>query len=185
MENESKYGLNKNISNNKIIKNIQNDFFQNKNSINFINSNFYVKQKDKNENLNKNNIVEPLTILNKHKGPVKALAWSPWQRSVLATGGGRKDNYIRFYNADTKSVISEYNTGSQVCQILWNKYEKEIISSHGNNKNPICIWSYPKMNKITELTGHLSRALYMAMSPDGCTMVSGSSDETLRFWNIK
>ena len=184
LENESKYGLNKNIPNNKIIKNIQNDFFQNKNSINFINSNFYVKQKDKNENLNKNNIVEPLTILNKHKGPVKALAWSPWQRSVLATGGGRKDNYIRFYNADTKSVISEYNTGSQVCQILWNKYEKEIISSHGNNKNPICIWSYPKMNKITELTGHLSRALYMAMSPDGCTMVSGSSDETLRFWNI-
>ena len=40
------------------------------------------------------------------------------------------------------------------------------------------------MNKITELTGHLSRALYLAMSPDGCTLVSGSSDETLRFWNI-
>lgn len=45
-----------------------------------------------------------------------------------------KDNVIRFYNADTKSVIGEYNTGSQVCQILWNKYEKEIISSHGNSK---------------------------------------------------
>ena len=132
----------------------------------------------------KNNIIEPLTIINKHKGPVKALAWSPWQRNVLATGGGKKDNVIRFYNADTKSVIGEYNTGSQVCQILWNKYEKEIISSHGNSKNSICVWTYPKMNKIAELNGHLSRALYMAMSPDGCTLVSGSSDETLRFWNI-
>jgi cell division cycle protein 20 (cofactor of APC complex) len=132
----------------------------------------------------KNNIIEPLTIINKHKGPVKALAWSPWQRNVLATGGGKKDNVIRFYNADTKSVIGEYNTGSQVCQILWNKYEKEIISSHGNSKNSICVWTYPKMNKIAELNGHLSRALYMAMSPDGCTFVSGSSDETLRFWNI-
>jgi WD40 repeat protein len=40
------------------------------------------------------------------------------------------------------------------------------------------------MNKIAELNGHLNRALYLAMSPDGCTMVSGSSDETLRFWNI-
>ena len=40
------------------------------------------------------------------------------------------------------------------------------------------------MNRITELTGHLNRVLYMAMSPDGCTLVSGSSDETLRFWNI-
>lgn len=38
----------------------------------------------------KNNIIEPLTIINKHKGPVKALAWSPWQRNVLATGGGKK-----------------------------------------------------------------------------------------------
>ena len=131
-----------------------------------------------------NNTIEPLIIINKHKGPVKALAWSPWQRNVLATGGGKKDNVIRFYNADTKSVIGEYNTGSQVCQILWNKYEKEIISSHGNSKNSIYVWTYPKMNKIVELNGHLSRALYMAMSPDGCTLVSGSSDETLRFWNI-
>ena len=40
------------------------------------------------------------------------------------------------------------------------------------------------MNKIAELNGHLNRALYLSMSPDGCTMVSGSSDETLRFWNI-
>ena len=143
------------------------------------NNKYKLKKKKK-----KNNIIEPLTIINKHKGPVKALAWSPWQRNVLATGGGKKDNVIRFYNADTKSVIGEYNTGSQVCQILWNKYEKEIISSHGNSKNSICVWTYPKMNKIAELNGHLSRALYMAMSPDGCTLVSGSSDETLRFWNI-
>ena len=130
------------------------------------------------------NYIEPLIIINKHKGPVRALAWSPWQRNVLATGGGKKDNFIRFYNVDTKSIVGEYNTGSQVCQILWNKYEKEIISSHGNNKNSINVWSYPKMNKIAELTGHLSRALYMTMSPDGCTVVSGASDETLRFWNI-
>ena len=168
-----------NININNIIN--EHEFFQNKNKIN----NHNLKQNKTNEDINENNnIIEPLIIINKHKGPVKALAWSPWQRSVLATGGGKKDNIIRFYNTDTKSVIGEYNTGSQVCQILWNKYEKEIISSHGNNKNPICIWSYPKMNKITELTGHLSRALYLAMSPDGCTLVSGSSDETLRFWNI-
>ena len=164
---------------------LEDEFNSQKNNINNridnkLNYNFLRKK-----TFNKNdNIIEPLIIINKHKGPVRALAWSPWQRSVLATGGGKKDNCIRFYNADTKSVIGEYNTGSQVCQILWNKYEKEIISSHGNNKNPIYVWSYPKMNRITELTGHLNRVLYMAMSPDGCTMVSGASDETLRFWNI-
>ena len=40
------------------------------------------------------------------------------------------------------------------------------------------------MNKIAELHGHMNRVLYLSMSPDGCTIVSGSSDETLRFWNI-
>ena len=172
-ENEDEYNSKNNIN--------DNGFISNRNKINYLNNNFLKK----NHKLNKHdNIIEPLSIINKHKGPIRALAWSPWQRSVLATGGGKKDNFIRFYNADTKSIIGEYNTGSQVCQIVWNKYEKELISSHGNNKNPIFVWSYPKMNKITELTGHLSRALYMTMSPDGCTLVSGASDETLRFWNI-
>ena len=40
------------------------------------------------------------------------------------------------------------------------------------------------MYKITELNGHMSRVLYMAMSPDGCSLVSGAGDETLRFWKI-
>ena len=150
---------------------------------NNINNGITHNKKPKNKNINEN-IIEPFLILNKHKGPVRALQWSPWHNNILATGGGKKDNSIKFFNTDTKSVINEYNTGSPVCQILWNKYEKEIISSQGNNKNQICLWSYPKMNKIAELNGHLNRALYLAMSPDGCTMVSGSSDETLRFWNI-
>ena len=148
-----------------------------------INTNINRIRKSKSKILDED-IIEPFIILNKHKGPVRALQWSPWHNNILATGGGKKDNTIKFFNADTKSVVSEYNTGSPVCQILWNKYEKEIISSQGNSKNQICLWSYPKMNKIAELNGHLNRALYLAMSPDGCTMVSGSSDETLRFWNI-
>ena len=40
------------------------------------------------------------------------------------------------------------------------------------------------MTKITELTGHMERVLYMALSPDGTTIVSGASDETLRFWKV-
>ena len=171
---------NENSSENNFIEN-NFSFLSKKNNLNYIKKNILKKSECI---IGNDNVIEPLIIINKHKGPVRALAWSPWQRSVLAIGGGKKDNFIRFYNADTKSVIGEINTGSQVCQILWNRYEKEIISSHGNNKNPIYVWSYPKMNKITELIGHLSRPLYMAMSPDGCTLVSGASDETLRFWNI-
>lgn len=34
------------------------------------------------------------------------------------------------------------------------------------------------------MTGHTYRVLYLAMSPDGSTIVTGAGDETLRFWNI-
>jgi WD40 repeat protein len=40
------------------------------------------------------------------------------------------------------------------------------------------------MEKIATLTGHTYRVLYLAMSPDGSSIVTGAGDETLRFWNI-
>ena len=39
------------------------------------------------------------------------------------------------------------------------------------------------MEKLVTLTGHSHRVLYLAMSPDGSTIVSGAGDETLRFWD--
>ncbi|KAI9197745.1 hypothetical protein LWI28_003568 [Acer negundo] len=40
------------------------------------------------------------------------------------------------------------------------------------------------MVKTAELTGHTSRVLFMAQSPDGCTVASAAAGETLRFWNV-
>jgi len=40
------------------------------------------------------------------------------------------------------------------------------------------------MQKQATLTGHTYRVLYLAMSPDGQSIVTGAGDETLRFWNI-
>jgi cell division cycle 20-like protein 1, cofactor of APC complex len=39
------------------------------------------------------------------------------------------------------------------------------------------------LDMVASLTGHTSRVLYLAMSPDGETIVTGAGDETLRFWN--
>lgn len=40
------------------------------------------------------------------------------------------------------------------------------------------------MKKVATLTGHSYRVLYLAMSPDGESIVTGAGDETLRFWKI-
>ena len=50
-------------------------------------------------------------------------------------------------------------------------------------QNQIQIWRYPSMTEIATLSGHTFRVLYLAMSPDGQTIVTGAGDETLRFWN--
>lgn len=137
-----------------------------------------------NKPFNSTNEISPLFVLTKHEAAVKALAWSPYSSNILATGGGKKDHCINFWNIENGSLINSYNTGSQVCNLLWNRYEKEIISSHGYSKNQISIWKYPKMTKVADLVGHLNRVLFLAMSPDGCSLVSGSADETLRLWTI-
>ena len=139
-----------------------------------------------NENNNNNNPYEikPYSINNLHQAAVKAMNWCPWKRHVLATGGGSKDKNIKIYSCDCNKLIRNINTGSQVCALVWNEKEKEIISSHGYNKNQIIFWNYEKNKKICELKGHMNRVLYMTKSPDEIFICTGSGDETLRFWKI-
>ena len=137
-----------------------------------------------NESTNNNYEIKPYCINNLHQAAVKAMNWCPWKRHVLATGGGSKDKSIKIYSCDNNKLIKNINTGSQVCSLIWNEKEKEIISSHGYNKNQIIVWNYEKNKKICELKGHMNRVLFMAKSPDERFLCSGSGDETLRFWKI-
>lgn len=75
----------------------------------------------------------------------------------------------------------------KVCNLIWSLTSHELVSTHGFSsttaQNQICIWKYPTLNMVASLTGHTHRVLYLAMSPDGETIVTGAGDETLRFWN--
>ena len=130
------------------------------------------------------NAVAPKFQLAGHSAAVKALAWSPHDSTTLATGGGTADRSIKFWNAQTGACLNSIDTGSQVCALQWNPHSKEILSSHGFSNNELNLWSYPRMTKVKTLTGHSSRALHLATSPDGATCVSAGADETLRFWNV-
>lgn len=129
----------------------------------------------------------PLWKFHEHTAAVKALAWDPHVSGVLATGGGTQDKHIRFWNVLNGSMLHELDTGSQVCNLIWSLTSHELVSTHGFSsttaQNQICIWKYPTLNMVASLTGHTNRVLYLAMSPDGETIVTGAGDETLRFWN--
>lgn len=168
-----------------------------------------------------------------HKAAVKAIAWSPHQRGLLASGGGTADRCIKFWNTVSTAqnsanaglanssnhqnlsnadldlsatnlasatpspllppsasapsnphLIRSHDTGSQVCNLLFSTLTSELVSTHGYSQHAINIWKYPSMSQVVSLTGHTYRVLYLSMSPDGGTVVTGAGDETLRFWDV-
>ena len=126
----------------------------------------------------------PVCRFSDHTAAVKAVAWSPHQHGLLASGGGTADRHIRFWNSLNSTPLHRVDTGSQVCNLMWSTSVNEIVSTHGYSLNQIIVWKYPSMQKLVTLTGHTYRVLYLAMSPDGQTVVTGAGDETLRFWSV-
>lgn len=126
----------------------------------------------------------PLYCFTQHLAAVKAIAWSPHQHGLLASGGGTADRCIRFWNTVSGTLINSIDTGSQVCNLVWSKTVNELVSTHGYSQNAVVVWRYPTMQKLATLTGHTLRVLYLAASPDGQQVVTGAGDETLRFWNL-
>jgi WD40 repeat protein len=51
----------------------------------------------------------------------RALSWSPTAPGIIASGGGTSDKTIRIWNAETGTTINAVDTGSQVCNLLWNE----------------------------------------------------------------
>ncbi|KAK1790814.1 hypothetical protein P4O66_014668 [Electrophorus voltai] len=128
--------------------------------------------------------VLPMQQYTEHLAAVKAIAWSPHQHGLLASGGGTADRCIRFWNTLTGQPLQCTDTGSQVCNLAWSKHTNELVSTHGYSQNQILVWKYPSLTQVAKLTGHSYRVLYLAMSPDGEAIVTGAGDETLRFWNV-
>ena len=128
--------------------------------------------------------IAPIFECREHVSAVKALAWSPHQHNLLATGGGTADKCIKTWNSVNGQCLNTVDTGSQVTQLLWNPDAKELLSAHGFAENQLSLWSYPRMQKMADLKGHTSRILSLAISPSTGMVCSAAADETLCFWNV-
>lgn len=116
---------------------------------------------------------------------VQALAWCPWNSSLLASGGGTSDKTIHFWNTTTSARLNSLITPSQVTSLVWSPHSKEIMSSHGIPDHQLSIWSYPSLSKVTDIpNAHETRILHSCLSPDGTTVATASSDENLKFWKV-
>ncbi|KAF9973026.1 ubiquitin-protein transferase activating protein [Actinomortierella ambigua] len=120
-----------------------------------------------------------------HQAAVKALSWCPWQNSLLATGGGTRDQMIYFWNTATGARVNSVNTESQVTSIQWSSEYREFVSSHGYPDYNLSVYGYPSLSKVSHIVrAHESRVLHTALSPDGQMLATLASDDALKFWKI-
>ena len=73
--------------------------------------------------------LSPVQTYTEHLAAVKAIAWSPHQHGLLASGGGTADRCIRFWNTLTGQPLQCVDTGSQVCNLAWSKHSNELVSA--------------------------------------------------------
>ena len=57
------------------------------------------------------NNTSPVIRFSDHQAAVKAIAWSPHQHGLVASGGGTADRCIRFWNTATGSPLNCIDTG--------------------------------------------------------------------------
>jgi cell division cycle 20-like protein 1 (cofactor of APC complex) len=130
----------------------------------------------------------PMFKLTDHRAAVKALAWSPHHRGLLASGGGRQDPMIRFWNTTSGVRIDSLQCTSQITNLAWSTTSDEIVSTHGYGQYTgpglIQIWHYPSRTSNVSFAAHSGRVLYLATSPNGQSIATASSDQTLRFFSV-
>ncbi|KAI0340305.1 WD40 repeat-like protein [Trametopsis cervina] len=120
-----------------------------------------------------------------HTAAVKAIAWCPWQPSLLASGGGTNDATVHIWNTTTGSRLHSLTTPSQVTSIQWSPHRKEFFTTHGFPTNALMVHAYPSMERVCEIRdAHDARVLWSAIGPAGDVVCTGAGDENLKFWKI-
>ncbi|KAH9064552.1 WD40-repeat-containing domain protein [Lactarius vividus] len=120
-----------------------------------------------------------------HTAAVKALAWCPWQPSLLASGGGTNDATVHVWNSTTGGRLHPLKMPAQVTSVQWSPHKKEFLTTHGYPSNAIMVHAYPSLDRVAEIRdAHDSRVLFSCVSPAGDMVCTGAGDENLKFWRI-
>lgn len=94
--------------------------------------------------------------------PVNTISWSPFESNLLASGGGDGSSMIKFWNTKSGLFLSSFDTGAEVCDLLWSQRKGELFTAHGLSQNNFVQWKYPSMAKMAKLIGHGSSVLSIA-----------------------
>ncbi|KAJ5762444.1 uncharacterized protein N7511_005826 [Penicillium nucicola] len=87
-----------------------------------------------------------------HSAAVKAIAFAPWQPSLLATGGGTNDRAIHFYHTRSGACLATINVFAQVTSLIWSQTRREIAATFGYSQpdHPfrIAVFAWPSCAQV-------------------------------------
>lgn len=112
---------------------------------------------------------------------VKAMAFCPWQRGLIAIGGGSNDRCIHFYHTRSGTCLATIDCAAQVTALIWSETRREIAATFGfaQPEHPyrLAVFAWPSCEQIVAVPWwDENRALCAVAYPGGPT-TSPSSDE--------
>ena len=145
-----------------------------------------------------------------HSAAVKAIAFCPWQRGLIATGGGSNDRAIHFYHTFSGASLATINVFAQVTSLIWSSTRREIAATFGyaQPEHPyrIAVFSWPECRQVVAIPGEsdnrvllaipyprgpgeirdrtrLGEQWYSRTAEEGCIVVA-CSDESVKFHEV-
>lgn len=95
-----------------------------------------------------------------HGSAVKAVAFAPWQPTLLATGGGMEDRTVHFYHAPTGSCLAKIYMWGQITGLIWSKTRREIAVvlgfPEGEHHFRVVVFAWPSCKQITAIPWNLT-----------------------------
>ncbi|UPL00550.1 hypothetical protein LCI18_011484 [Fusarium solani-melongenae] len=139
-----------------------------------------------------------------HDAAVKAIAFCPWRRGLVATSGGSNNKCIHFYHTTSGAALATIAVSAQVTSLIWSTTRREIVATFGyaqpDHPYRISVFSWPECKQVAAIPweGEL-RALYAVPYPRGPasdsdvqrdggfqegSIIVASSDKSIKFHEV-
>lgn len=103
-----------------------------------------------------------------HRSAVKAIAFAPWQPTLLATGGGMSDRTVHFYHTPSGSCLAKIYVLAQVTGLIWSTTQREIAVilgfSEGDHPFRIAVFAWPSCEQTAAIPWNIN--FYGQVFPD-------------------
>jgi WD40 repeat protein/serine/threonine protein kinase len=121
------------------------------------------------------------TEFKKHPDPVMSVAVGIDSNVVVSRSF---DYSLLVWRADSGGILCENKYFGGISNVTLSRDGKHIFAGYGTG-NDACVIDARSLKVVTTLKGHTKNVCSVAASPDGRHLVTGSWDNTLRYWDYR